>query len=73
MNKKQLVSVRLDRENLEWFNELSKKGTYANRSFIINHFLSALRTCAAKEDAESLLAAYDPFSQGCHINISFNK
>lgn len=73
MNKKQLVSVRLDRENLEWFNELAQSYNYLNRSFIINHLLTALRVCAIRDDVERLLASYDPFADGCTLDISFKK
>ena len=73
MEKKQLVSVRLDKENVEWINQLSQNYNYLNRSFVINHLLSALRICAVRDDVERLLASFDPFADGCAVGISFKK
>lgn len=73
MERTKLVSVRLPLDTLEALDNLSKRASYINRSFVINHLLSAFLFCHKDNALWQVLNCYDPVSDGVSVYVRVEK
>lgn len=62
-----LVSVRMPAQLVSTIDEMTCNVGYMNRSFIINHLLSAIIFCSKGGALQKILDCYDPVGDGISV------
>lgn len=73
MERTKLISIRLPIEIVSALDDLTQRASYLNRSFVINHVLTACLFCGKENALQRILNTYDPVSDGVNVYVRVEK
>ena len=73
MAKSQLISVRLEPEVMRRLEEYVGRQRYMTRSFVINHILHAVLSCAEAGTIYNMINTYHPREKGFVTSFEVEK